>query len=53
MIFDVSLRIPGSPGTASTPYSGYLYGKSMSVGERVGLEIRNAVEQGRVEEVVT
>ena len=53
VIFDVSLRIPGSPGTAATPYSGYLYGRSMSVGERVGLEIRSAVEQGRLDEVVT
>jgi len=53
VIFDVSLRIPGSPGTAATPYSGYLYGNSMSVGDRIGLEIRSAVEQGRVGEVVT
>ncbi|MDD5054867.1 MAG: DUF1297 domain-containing protein [Candidatus Peribacteraceae bacterium] len=53
VIFDVSLRIPGSPGTFATPYSGYLYGRSMSVGERVGMEIRNAVSMGRVEEVVT
>lgn len=53
VIFDVSLRIPGSPGTASTPYSGYLYGKSMSVGERVGLEIRNAVNEKRIEEILT
>lgn len=53
VIFDVSLRIPGSPGTAATPYSGYLYGKSMSVGERVGMEIRRAVMEGRVEEIVT
>ncbi len=53
VIFDVSLRIPGSPGTASTPYSGYLYGQSMSVGERVGLEIRNAVEQKRLLEIIT
>jgi 5-formaminoimidazole-4-carboxamide-1-(beta)-D-ribofuranosyl 5'-monophosphate synthetase len=53
VIFDVSLRIPGSPGTAATPYSGYLYGNSMSVGERVGLEIRNAVREKRLEEVVT
>lgn len=53
VIFDVSLRIPGSPGVSATPYSGYLYGRSMSVGERVGLEIRSAVEQGRLEEVVT
>jgi len=26
VIFDVSMRIPGSPGTRYTPYSGYLYG---------------------------
>jgi 5-formaminoimidazole-4-carboxamide-1-(beta)-D-ribofuranosyl 5'-monophosphate synthetase len=53
VIFDVSLRIPGSPGTAATPYSGYLYGKSMSVGERVGLEIFRAKEENRLAEIVT
>ena len=53
VIFDVSFRIPGSPGVRATPYSGYLHGESMSVGERIGLELRAAVEQGRVEEVVT
>ena len=53
VIFDVSFRIPGSPGAAATPYSGYLYGQSMSVGERIGLELRNAVEKDAVEEVVT
>jgi len=53
VIFDVSLRIPGSPGTAATPYSGYLYGESMSVGERVGMEIRNAVDQKRLDEILT
>ena len=53
VIFDVSLRIPGSPGTFSTPYSGYLYGNSMSVGERVGMELRRAVEEKCVEKIVT
>lgn len=53
VIFDVSLRIPGSPGTRFTPYSGYLYGESMSVGERIALEIAEAVKQGKLEEVVT
>ena len=53
VIFDVSFRIPGSPGSAATPYSGYLYGQSMSAGERIGLELRTAVEEGRVDEVVT
>ncbi len=53
VIFDVSLRIPGSPGTFATPYSGYLYGETMSVGERVGLELKNAVKGKRVGEIVT
>lgn len=53
VIFDVSFRIPGSPGVRATPYSGYLFGEPLSVGERIGLELRSAVEQGRVEEVVT
>jgi 5-formaminoimidazole-4-carboxamide-1-(beta)-D-ribofuranosyl 5'-monophosphate synthetase len=53
VIFDVSLRIPGSPGTAATPYSGYLYGQSMSVGERIGLELRNALENDCLEKVLT
>lgn len=53
VIFDVSLRIPGSPGSRATPYSGYLYGEPMSTGERIGLEIRSAVEQKRLEEILT
>ena len=53
VIFDVSMRIPGSPGIRATPYSGYLYGEPMSVGERVGLELRNAVEQDALEKIVT
>lgn len=53
VIFDVSLRIPGSPGIRFTPYSGYLHGEPMSYGERIGMEIRNAVEGDRLEAVVT
>ncbi len=53
VIFDVSLRIPGSPGTRATPYSGYLYGESMSVGERIGLEMKKAVEQNQLEKILT
>jgi len=53
VIFDVSLRIPGSPGTFATPYTRYLYGETMSVGERIGLELRSAVEAGRLIDVVT
>ena len=53
VIFDVSFRIPGSPGIRSTPYSGYLHGEAMSVGERIALEIKAAVELDAVEKIVT
>jgi 5-formaminoimidazole-4-carboxamide-1-(beta)-D-ribofuranosyl 5'-monophosphate synthetase len=53
IIFDISMRVQGSPGTRFTPYSGYLYGESLSVGKRVALELKRAVEQGRLEETVT
>jgi len=51
MIFDVSMRIPGSPGTQSTPYSGYLYGDSISYGERIAMELRKAVREGKLDKV--
>lgn len=53
VVIDVSPRMPGSPGIAATPYSGYLYGQSMSVGKRVAMEIRNALELGTLEKIVT
>ncbi|MDD5026678.1 MAG: DUF1297 domain-containing protein [Candidatus Peribacteraceae bacterium] len=53
VIFDVSLRIPGSPGTFATPYTRYLYGEAMSVGERIGLELKSAVAQNALEKIVT
>lgn len=53
VIFDVSMRIPGSPGTRSTPYTGYLYGDSQSVGERIALEIAEGVKQGRLQDILT
>jgi len=53
VIFDVSMRIPGSPGTLFTPYSGYLYGFSISYGERIGLEIKKAIEEGKLDLVCT
>ena len=49
VIFDVSMRIPGSPGTLFTPYSGYLYGFSISYGERIALEIKKAIEEGKLD----
>jgi len=53
VLFDVSMRIPGSPGTKFTPYSGYLYGDSMSYGERIAMELRNAIDQGKLEDLLT
>ncbi len=53
VIFDVSMRIPGSPGTLFTPYSGYLYGYSISYGERIGLEIKKALEMGKLDVICT
>ncbi|MBI2659313.1 formate--phosphoribosylaminoimidazolecarboxamide ligase family protein [Candidatus Woesearchaeota archaeon] len=53
VIFDVSMRIPGSPGTLFTPYSGYLYGYSISYGERIGLEIKKALEMGKLDMICT
>ncbi len=53
LIFDVSFRVPGSPGVRFTPYGGYLYGKSMSVGERIAMEIKEATAQKRLGDIVT
>lgn len=50
---DVSPRMPGSPGISATPYSRYLYGTSLSVGNRVAMEIKNAVQCGRLHELIT
>lgn len=52
-VFDVSMRIPGSPGTMFTPYSGYMHGENMSVGRRVAREIKWAIEQDKLELLVT
>jgi 5-formaminoimidazole-4-carboxamide-1-(beta)-D-ribofuranosyl 5'-monophosphate synthetase len=51
--YDVSLRIPGSPGTRYTPYSSYRWGRDVSVGERIAMELRWARDQQRLAEVLT
>ncbi|MFA5793080.1 MAG: DUF1297 domain-containing protein [Candidatus Gracilibacteria bacterium] len=53
VIFDVSMRIPGSPGTRFTPYTSYLWGHEVSYGERIAIEIAEAVKTGRLEEIIT
>lgn len=53
IVFDISLRIPGSPGTKYTPYSLYLHREEMSFGRRIAMEIKKAVKLKRVKEIVT
>lgn len=53
VVFDVSPRIPGSPGIFATPYSGYLYGKSISMGRRVAMEIKTAIAKKQMNKVTT
>ncbi len=53
VIFDVSMRIPGSPGTRFTPYTSYLWGRPMSFGERIAMDIKEALDSGRLGEIVT
>ena len=51
--FDLSLRMPGSPGIMATPYSEYLFGRPVSMGERIAMEIKTAVEGNKLEMVVS
>lgn len=53
VVFDVSFRIPGSPGTMFTPYSYYTHMKPMSFGDRIALEIGNAVKYKRLPYITT
>jgi len=51
--FDVSLRMPGSPGTRFTPYSGYLHGENISFGRRIAMEVKQAEKEKKVNEITT
>ncbi|HSA83783.1 MAG TPA: DUF1297 domain-containing protein, partial [Patescibacteria group bacterium] len=53
VVFDVSPRFPGSPGITATPYSGYLFGKSVNVGRRIAMEIKEAIRDNRLEEIIS
>lgn len=52
-VFDVSMRIPGSPGTMFTPYSGYMYGENMSVGRRLAMEVKQAIAENKLNSIIT
>ena len=54
VVYDVSLRVPGNPIMATTsPYAKYCYGHTMGVGRRIAMEVKNAVAQKRLTEIVT
>ena len=53
VVYDVSLRIPGSPGTRYTPYSAYRWGSDRSVGERIAQEVVLARDADRLIEILT
>ena len=53
VVFDVSLRVPGSPGTRYTPYSAYRWGRDISVGERIAMEVSLARDTERLGEILT
>ena len=51
--YDVSLRIAGSPGTRYTPYPSYRWGRDVSVGERIAMELLMARDANRLSEILT
>jgi 5-formaminoimidazole-4-carboxamide-1-(beta)-D-ribofuranosyl 5'-monophosphate synthetase len=54
VVYDVSLRVPGNPIIATTsPYAKYYYGHTMGVGRRIAMEVKNAIIQERLTEIVT
>lgn len=54
LVYDASLRIPGSPDVGVTPTVNYLYGSSMGridFGRRIAMEIREGIRQNRLKEL--
>ena len=53
-VFDVSPRVPGCPCVEPTsPYMKYKYGTEVGPGRRVAMEIKRAVKEDRLGEIVT
>ena len=53
IVYDVSVRVPGSPGVKFTPYSENLWDFPVSVGRRIAMEIKEALRGDRLEGVLT
>ncbi|MBI5355818.1 MAG: DUF1297 domain-containing protein [Candidatus Aenigmarchaeota archaeon] len=50
VVYDVSPRMPGSPGIEFTPYSRW---GQMGMGRRIAMEIKEAKRNGRLKEITT
>ncbi|MDT7864106.1 MAG: DUF1297 domain-containing protein, partial [Vulcanisaeta sp.] len=56
VVYDVAPRIGGGTNAymgLGSQYSKLYFGKPVSMGRRIAIEIREAIEQDRLEEVVT
>lgn len=51
--FDISFRMPGSPGTRFTPYSGYLFRDNISFGRRIAMEVKQSKKEEKIGEITT
>ena len=55
IVFEMSARIDGGTNTFmdSSPYSYLLFGEFMSMGRRIAREIKNGVDEGRLDILIT
>lgn len=53
VVVDISPRMPGSPGILATPYSSYLFGRPVSLGERLAWEVEQAWKQQQLNDILT
>ncbi len=53
-VYDVSFRVPGNPILSTTsPYTKYYYGTTFGVGRRIAMEIKEAILNERIQDIVT
>ena len=53
-VYDVSFRVPGNPILSTTsPYTKYYYGHTFGVGRRIAMEIKRAISDERIKDIVT
>jgi 5-formaminoimidazole-4-carboxamide-1-(beta)-D-ribofuranosyl 5'-monophosphate synthetase len=53
-VYDVSFRVPGNPILSTTsPYTKYYYGNTFGVGRRIAMEVKKAISDERIKDIVT